>query len=295
MVQGIGEAPLWALAPALLSRQYPAQKGRVIGLYHAAIHVGLLSGSLLGLLLLPRWHGTEAFFLFIMVSALGGVMVLWCVDDPVHISRAHTRPGHIASLLRLITRREIVSVLGAITVYGAGYGVFLTIVPAFLFTVNDVSQAGVGSAFLIFYLMISVAQLITGPLSDRIGSMWPMVCALLVVAVGMGSLVVVPFPWLNLVLGLISGGLGILAVSSLASVNERVSPALKGTLSGVCYVCWGVGYFLCPMIVGALGQHSQYAVGFCGFAGLCGFEAIVVLWGNIRSSSTSLVVSHHHR
>ena len=35
-IQGAGEAPVWALRPALLSLAYPLAKGKVIGIYNAA-------------------------------------------------------------------------------------------------------------------------------------------------------------------------------------------------------------------------------------------------------------------
>ena len=46
IIQGAGEAPIWALGPALLSLAYPDAKGRVIGIYNAAIHAGLTLGPL---------------------------------------------------------------------------------------------------------------------------------------------------------------------------------------------------------------------------------------------------------
>ena len=52
LLQGIGEAPIWALAPAVLSIAYPQNKGKVMGIYNAVLHIGLTFGPLLGILLL---------------------------------------------------------------------------------------------------------------------------------------------------------------------------------------------------------------------------------------------------
>jgi hypothetical protein len=38
-LQGIGEMPIWALAPAMLSLQYADTKGKVIGLYNVSLHL----------------------------------------------------------------------------------------------------------------------------------------------------------------------------------------------------------------------------------------------------------------
>ena len=57
--QGMGESPIWALAPALLSRHYPREKGKIMGMYTAALHAGL------GMLLIGLW-------LFLASLGLGG-------------------------------------------------------------------------------------------------------------------------------------------------------------------------------------------------------------------------------
>jgi MFS family permease len=53
LLQGAGEAPVWALAPALLSVLYPTAKGRTIGVYNASLHLGLTAGPLLGIFVAP--------------------------------------------------------------------------------------------------------------------------------------------------------------------------------------------------------------------------------------------------
>jgi len=62
-LQGIGEVPIWALAPALLSLQYANTKGRAIGIYNASFHLGLSVGPLLGMLLRQLDMPTNTAFL----------------------------------------------------------------------------------------------------------------------------------------------------------------------------------------------------------------------------------------
>ena len=45
LIQGAGEAPVWALAPALLSVKFSSDKGSAIGLYNAICYVCLLYTS----------------------------------------------------------------------------------------------------------------------------------------------------------------------------------------------------------------------------------------------------------
>lgn len=44
IVQGLGEAPIWALGPAVLAVAYPYAKARMIGVYNATFHAGLTLG-----------------------------------------------------------------------------------------------------------------------------------------------------------------------------------------------------------------------------------------------------------
>lgn len=81
MIQGIGKAPVWALAPALLSILYPHNKALVMGWYNASLHLGLMSGSLTGVLMSRFWFGAEAFLLFSILSALGGLWIGVGVDS----------------------------------------------------------------------------------------------------------------------------------------------------------------------------------------------------------------------
>jgi MFS family permease len=82
MLQGVGEAPIWALAPALLSIQYPTEKGKFIGIYNASLHGGLVSGSLLGILTNKAWQGNESFLLFAGVAFAGGLLIALFVENP---------------------------------------------------------------------------------------------------------------------------------------------------------------------------------------------------------------------
>ena len=76
VIQGVGEAPIWALGPALLSLAYPNAKGRAIGIYNAAIHAGLTLGPLLGLFVAPSGQSGVPFLLFAALCFIGGGIVL---------------------------------------------------------------------------------------------------------------------------------------------------------------------------------------------------------------------------
>lgn len=276
MVQGVGEAPLWALAPAMLSVLFPAAKGKVVGIYNASIHTGLTAGSILGVLLLTIWHGNEAFLLFSGVSFAGGIITLLFLGNPRHIHVKETLSVDYKQLLFLTKSHDNAIVMAGIMLFGAGYGIFLTMIPAFLIHERHVDQTFVGHVFTLFYVSISLSQLIAGPLSDRIGRIQPMICGMVMASFGLAMFSQSLQPWFYILLATASLGLGFFAVSSFAFLSERGSDSLKGTISGAFYVSWGIGFFTGPLLLGKFSQAMSFSVGFYCLAGLFLCEAIAL-------------------
>jgi MFS family permease len=169
------------------------------------------------------------------------------------------------------------AVLIGIALYGAGYGLAVTIIPAFLISAKGFNQAAISIYFSLFYIAISLSQLIAGPVSDKKGRQGFMVCGLVLAAVGLALFSPLQQPWINVPLTLASLGLGMFCVSSMAYLNEGVSDSLKGTISGAYYLFWGLGYFLGPLAAGELGNFMGLNISFYLLAGLLGIETILLL------------------
>ncbi len=276
MLQGIGEAPLWALAPALVSILYPRAKGRVIGFYNGSIHLGLTAGSAAGILVSPFWVNSESFVLFALSGLVGALLVLVAVKDPDQKSSAAQAAVDRGAFMALVKNSSTLAVFGGILFYGAGYGIFLTVLPGFLIQDGGFSSREIGWFFMLFYVAISLSQAISGPLSDRYGSGKIMVVGLLAVSMGVG---IFPgrgswaiYSWLFAA----SFGLGVFCVSALAWLNNCVGDSLKGTVSGTFYLLWGVGFFSAPPLLGSSGTILKAATGFYLMA-LCYFVQAVLL------------------
>ncbi|MDT8378117.1 MAG: MFS transporter [Desulfotignum sp.] len=262
LLQGIGEAPLWALAPALLSMLYPGAKGKVIGCYNASLHLGLTLGSGFGILMAGVWMGNEPFVLFAFSGLLGAFLIFVTVKDPRgegHVVDAVLDTGGFKTL---VAHPDTLAVFSGIILYGAGYGISLTVLPGFLIQEKGFAQVEIGGFFTLFYIGISLSQVITGPISDRHGRTKTMILGLLMIAAGLG---VFPgrdgwmmYPWLFVT----SFGLGVFCVSALSWLNSSVGDSLKGTISGAFYLFWGIGFFSGPAVLGAFGGASR---GFTGF------------------------------
>jgi MFS family permease len=250
MVQGLGEAPVWALAPAFLSVMVPSDKGRFMGFYNASIHVGLMSGSLLSLVLYGICRENEPFLVFSVLSGAGAV-ILWVFLDSIssETPRVCERVFSKASLGSVLNRKNVTVFFG-IALYGAGYGLFLTGIPAYLISVKHYAQSDISVFFTVFYVGISVSQIIAGPLSDQKGSEPIMRSGLLLAATGLCGFMAFTVPlWIDAFLFMASLGLGVFCISSMTFLNRNASSNLRGTVSGAFYVFWGMGYFFGPMIV----------------------------------------------
>jgi hypothetical protein len=97
-------------------------------------------------------HTQEMVFLGRLLQWIGEAP-LWALDkDGFKTLLAH--PGTLA-------------VFSGIILYGAGYGISLTVLPGFLIQEKGFTQAQVGGFFTLFYVGISLSQIITGPVSGR--------------------------------------------------------------------------------------------------------------------------------
>lgn len=267
VLQGLGEIPVWALAPAMLSLLFVNSKGEAIGKYNASMHLGLTAGSILSIFVLSVWRGNEAFLLYAGSGLIGALIVFFFVKEPTDMIAGKTEGtigyGEVLIALKKIRRPAI---HGGIALYGAAYGVFLTVIPGLLLSEKGFSQSQVGLFFALFYIAISISQVVAGRISDRRGPNSTMYGGLLLVAAG-----VAPFMWFSgktifALLFLASFGLGMFCVSAMVLLNEAVPASMKGSISGIFYVLWGVGYFLAPPLLTRIGSAFGYHAVFSSAA-----------------------------
>ncbi len=126
-VQGIGEAPLWALAPALFSILNPKHKARIIGWYTACLHIGLTSGSVFFLVSNGSLSSRLAFMIFVILCITAGI---------ISMVFANTKTCHCKEIVKILDadtcsistlprHPKVVCILPGIVVYGVGYGIYL--------------------------------------------------------------------------------------------------------------------------------------------------------------------------
>lgn len=284
VLQGMGEAPILSLAPAILSLQYSADKGKTIGLYNASIYLGLTLGPFFRVVLFPQWSDNQIFLLYAALCSVGVILIGCSMKTKPENSSPITEPWHIKSFLTLMKNPRILAVLWGITLYGAGFGIFMTVIPAFMLMVKGYHQSFINLFFSLFYIAISVAQIAVGWLSDRLGRQVFMVLGMFIAAAGF---VVVPYfdhSALTSILGVSSFGLGTYYIASMAFLNEKVPANCKGAISGIYYLFWGVGMFWGPLILTGQIQGNNYQGGFFAFSLMLILQAILLFIAKLYPS-----------
>lgn len=264
LLQGAGEAPVWALAPALLSLRFPLTKGKVMGIYNAVFHLGLTLGPSLGVLLAKALSSNGVFLVYSLGCLAGAAIICLLVENPTRKQAGATRPLDFQSLLELLKQRQILICFWGITLYGAGYGIFLTTIPAFLLQEKAFSSVHIGAFFSLFYVAISLSQVVAGPLSDIFGRKPFMISGLLAAAAGIAAAPVFRRPLILLVLAVAGLGLGVFHLASMAFLNESVPDSLKGTISGTYYLFWGTGMFFGPPIAAWAAAAAGFQTSMAG-------------------------------
>lgn len=276
-IQGIGEAPVWALGPAVLSLAYPLTKGRAIGTYNAAIHIGLTAGPVLGLLVAPKGQGGLPFLIFAVLCLIAGLCVLFFLK-PVAIPLGQPRPN-LGQLVSLLRQRQTLILLLGVLLYGAGYGVFLTVLPVSLASTHGFDETSISLLFVMFYAAISVSQIVAGTLSDRYGRRGFLISGMALAAGGLSAFPLFFGLWAYVPLGVASIGLGVFCVASIAELNGEAPETLKGAISGSYYVFWSAGYVLGPLSIGAISSNTPL-IGFGVLAALLGLQALALVRGH---------------
>jgi MFS family permease len=280
ILQGIGEAPILSLAPAVLSLRYPENKGKAIGVYNASIYLGMTIGPFLRVVLFKTWSDNQIFLFYAILCVAGAIIIACSMKNKLKNQNAVKETINIKSFLALTRNLQTLAVLSGIALYGAGFGIFMTIIPAFLILVKGYSQSYINIFFSLFYVAISMAQIVIGCLSDRLGRQVFMVAGMLVAAGGLVISSYFDHFALTATLCFSSFGLGTYYLASMAFLNEKVSDGNKGAITGIYYLFWGIGMFWGPLILNSYIEENSYSLGFYIFSEMLIIQAIALFVSN---------------
>ncbi len=262
ILQGIGEAPLLSLVPVWLSLQYSSNKGKAMGFYNASIYLGLTIGPLWRVRWLKEWSDNQVFLLYSILCFTGLAITHFSLKNATKIQVMVRNTSNLKEYFVFLKNQQTLVVLAGIVLYGAGFGIFMTVIPAFLLIVKHYDQSYVSIFFSLFYGAISLAQIVTGWLSDRLGRQAFMLIGMIMAAAGIGTASYFDHFVLIIILSIASFGLGTYYLASLAFLHEKASVSFRGAVSGVYYLFWVIGMFGGPLILAGYIQNNSYQAGF---------------------------------
>lgn len=256
-VHGLGEVPVWSLAPVLLAGKN-MRKGRSIGIYNASIHLGLTVGAFAGVFL-NRYIENEHFLYFSGVGILCSLLILLIKWEDKGRCVKRDKPD-FSNSFNYITNPMVLVVFVGIAFYGTCYGIYFTIIPSFLIKAGYTKEY-ISVFFALFYLVISISQLTAGPLSDYSNKYAVMIIGLLISGGSLSLFHRLEGYSLLTIISIGGGGLGVFYVSSQTYINGSVKQSFKGTASGLYYFFWGIGFFCGPVLIGLLSDRYGVRVG----------------------------------
>lgn len=246
IIQGIGEAPLWSLSPIFLTLLYPENKARVLGWYTASFHFGLTAGPIAGTYI-ADFLGVQIMFLtFSAASALGGLIILAFVSPQYHAPKKNNDSINIMSIIKPLNK----SVLAGIVMYGASYGLIVSVIPAFMLSVKNLDHSSVNAAFSASFFLLGIIQILSGNILTKHNMKRMLLAGMSFL--GVGLLIIIYSSENLLITGLLmhTAGLGVFSIASMFYLQLKTDSAHAGVSSGIYFLFWGIGYFIFPFLIG---------------------------------------------
>lgn len=256
IVRGAGLAILVVGAVALVADLTPsARRGEALGVYGVAVGVPAVIGLPLGVYL-TNVIGFGALFVLAAVASLAGLIALAGLPDQVSTEEQHVKVlgGVRKSGLLMPTL-----VFAAVTVAA---GISVTFLP--LAVAGD-KHSLVATALLLQAIAAPAARWLAGRYADRMGPARLLAPALILAAVGTGSLVFLPSP-VAVLLGSACFGIGFGAAQNLTLtlMYNRVDRSRYGQVSALWNLAydggWGAGALAFGAVVAGIGYPVAFAL-----------------------------------
>jgi predicted MFS family arabinose efflux permease len=256
VVRGAGLAILVVGAVALVADLTPAgRRGEALGVYGVAVGVPAVIGLPLGVYL-TNVIGFDALFVLAAITSLAGLLALTGLPAQVSAEEQHTQ------VLGGVRRNGLLMptlVFGAVTVAA---GISVTFLPL---AVAGANQSMVATALLLQAVAAPVARWLAGRYADRIGPARLLAPALVLAAVGAGSLIFLPSPVAILIGSTLFGiGFGAAQNLTLSLMYNRVDRSRYGQVSALWNLAydggWGLGALVFGLIVSGTGFPLAFAL-----------------------------------
>lgn len=297
---GVQQGLCWSMSQtAKLDLTLPAERGLVMGLNEFAGYAGVALGGL-ATAYAAAWLGPRPGLLLVGLAVVGTGLALalafvresrpWALAEaaappptraPRHARARSATPGS-AEVFALMTWRDrrLAALCQAGHVEKFVDALIWILVPGWLFA-QGASLPQIGWVVGAYGLVWGLAQLVTGPLSDRVGRFWPNVAGMWLCGAGVALMPLGAGPWGWAGAAALAGfGMALLYPNLSAAVADITPPAWRGAAIGVYRFWRDLGYATGALVVGlaawALGPEAAFWVVGAAMA-LSG--GLLWLWG----------------
>ena len=292
LLVGAGSGTYKTVAIELLSRIYPAETGRSLGVFDT---VGSLAGvaapaAIVAATALPGVFGAPWRTLF-LAGGLAAIAVAaaFAVRVPRHLPDRSTPTDErdsdpsLREHLDLFRQPQFSAFVAVTVLFSFTYNALVAFLPLYLTAAAELTSTTANLLFSVLFV-VSLIQLATGEASDRIGVLPILVVTLVAATVGLGSLVAlsgrvgaIALGASMVILGL--GSHGYRPVRSAYLMKVLPEDVAKGTLGIVRTLLVGAGA-VGPAVVGYISDVTNFQVAFTILSVVFGAATVitVLLW-----------------
>ena len=268
----------------------PERRGLAMGLNEAAGYGAVAVTALATGYIAEQWGlRPEPFFLGLAYAGLGLGLSVFAVRE-THGHARYEAAHHVAAsgdvhaglstravfLLTSFRERALSSVSQAGLVNNLNDGLAWGLFPL-LFVGHGLSTAAIGTLAALYPAVWGVGQLVTGPLSDRLGRKWLIAGGMWAQAVAIGVIAASSSyrPW---ALGtvLLGAGTAMVYPTLLAAIGDVAHPTWRASAVGVYRLWRDSGYAVGALLAGVLADAFDIETAIWVVAGLTAASGLVV-------------------
>ncbi|HEX6421177.1 MAG TPA: MFS transporter [Acidimicrobiales bacterium] len=288
---GVNQGLTWSTTVIMkIDLAGPERRGLAMGLNEAAGYGAVAATALATGFIAQRWGlRPEPFFLGLAYAGLGlGLSALAVRETRGHAH--HEAAGHVARssvtghglgardvfTLTSFRERALSSVSQAGQVNNLNDGLAWGLFPL-LFAAGGLSTASIGSLAALYPAVWGAGQLVTGPLSDRLGrkwliagGMWTQAGAIALVAASSSYA-----PWAVATV-LLGAGTAMVYPTLLAAIGDVAHPAWRASAVGVYRLWRDSGYAVGALLAGVVADAVDLEAAVWVVAGLTAASGLVV-------------------
>lgn len=296
LVDGAGSSALWPAASAMLADATPPERrATAMGALNMFFLAGLAIGPVLGLYVVG-FTGSYAYgfylaTLLLAVAAIVAVVTLRGLDETharwsngIVVGYHRVAPNPLLSEVVESARQSplLLVMLGVAFVQMFGVGLLAPIVVIYAKRIVGLSEAMMGTLFLVLVLSVALASIPAGRLADRWGKNRAVSWGMALGSVGMWVLPLSPHLAVLASAAILLGSSYALSSPAWhALVSELAPPGRVGLAMGAAQTAEGLGLVLGPLLGGMLWDVVGHRAPFVAAAALLS-AGTVVLWISLR-------------